>query len=533
MRQRTEVVRPKGINKDLSPYELPMEVWSDGLNIDFRRHRTSKAAGWANTFTATLGTPPAFHIYFTDNIDTYWAYASETEIWKTQGTTTELLGSGYNASREFRWNGCNFNSLIVMNNALDHPQVLEPDNKDSMIDLPNWGYPLIDPPIGEADIWDTASRCKVIRPYKNYLMAMDCSDQNGTRYPSMIRWSSPAILGDVPPSWDPGLVGEQAGLYTLADSPGRIVDGQTLGDYFLIYKTDAVWISQFIGGDFIFSFRKLFGDEAGCLGTNCVAEYDGKHFILSTTGAYVHNGATKEDIMDPWIKDEFFGKVAEERILETKVVADHDNKEIWVYYTTAEAYADNVDVYANRAVIWNREIKERTIRYKTNKSHIAQGIIETTGLVTDDCDTYTESWDSDVTIWNSDSPLNPTLRNLLLADYAASEFYVYESDIKVEGEEVLGWVQRIGMDFGDDRMFKYVTRIVPHVLGQNPITVKVFVEDSQTGVPTQVHSTEFDPRVDHDIDCHAVGRYIGVQFEGINAWTLTGYTIEWEPAGTF
>jgi hypothetical protein len=522
--QRTEVTRPKGINKDLSMYELPIEIWSDGRNVSFHRNRTSSLPGYDNVFVLedTI-VNPLYHIWYTDSDgDDFWMYASGVEIWKTNGVTANSKGVGYTASREINWTGCNFNQVVILNNQNDHPQALDPST-DLMIDLPNWAG--VSP-------WGTNSRCKVIRPYKNYLMAMDCWEEGGQRYGNMIRWSSPAEAGDVPPSWDPADPGEQAGLYRLADTPGNIVDGLTLGDYFIVYKTDAVWTIQFIGGDFVMRFTKLFGDEAGCLSTDCVAEFEGQHFVLSSTGAYIHNGATKQEIMEPWVKDEFFNKVAKDRINETKVVVDSNRQEIGVYFVTADAYAVDNNAWADRALIWDWTIGEWTIRDLSGVSHIAEGIIEGTGIGDDDWDTDDQAWDEDSSAWGQ-IDFNATNRGLLLADHDNRVFYANGYGRTLAGEPSLKWVQRQGVDLGDDRLFKYVTRIVPHVISQNPITIKVYAEDTQTGVPTLIHSSEFDSNIDHDIDCHVIGRNIGVQFESYNDFILTGYTIEWEPAGSF
>mgnify|MGYP001098715411 CR=1 FL=1 len=531
--QHTEVTRPIGINKDLSPYELRNETWSDGRNVAFDRQRCQSMKGYENVFDFTdTVIDPLFLIYYTDNIDRFWIYASEAAIYNTDGFTVNSIGSGYSATREVNWNGTNFNSLIVMNNRNDHPQVLDPtavQNEESfigqMIDLPNWAGP---------SPWGAASRAKVIRGYKNYLFALDCYNENGTRYPSMVRWSSPAAAGDVPPSWDPVDPAEQAGLYTLADTPGAIVDGLTLSDYFVIYKTDSVWLVQFIGGSFVMSFRKLFGDEAGCLGTDCIAEFNGKHFVLSTTGAYTHNGATKQEVMEPWVKDEFFKNVSRDRLLETKVVADHNKQEIWIYYVTDQAYLNNPNAWPDKALVWHWDVQEWALKDLTGISHIAEGVVEPTIQGLDDSwDAATGSWDTDLPAWNIQSSAQQTIgKGLLLADYTNNLLYANDYTNDHAGEPQLKWVERIGIDFDDDQTYKYIARITPHIIGQNPVTIKMFAEDNQTGKPTQVFETEFNPINQQWTDCHFLGRYVGIRFESYNQFILTGYSLEWETAGT-
>lgn len=549
--ERTEIVRPKGINKDLSPYELPADVWSDGENINFRRKRTNKSRGYRNPWALTDSVaPPTYALFFTDADEAFWAYASFDSIYKTDGTTAVALGTGYLADRANPWTGNNFNSLIYLNNRNNIPQVIDPaaaklKTYGAMIDMPNWGTQAADSAYDPADNdgalypWTDLWRASVIRPYKNYLFAMDCFEgTTDARWSSMVRWSSPCSQGDVPPSWDATSPSEGAGEYNLADSPGRICDGQTLGDYFVIYKVDAVWLVQFVGGDFVFSFRKLFGDDAGILTTDCMAEFEGKHFVLSPTGAYVHNAATKQEIMDPWVKDIFFDDVSLDSIKYTKVVADHNNKEIWVYYIPEEDYVDETS-WATKALVWNWEIAEWTIKSFNNHSlaHVAEGVIVSNVIAPagEDWDSDNQAWNEDTTIWNTNAAgdVSPTEEGILLCDYTNQVFYKNGLGGTQAGIPLPGFVERIGIDFNDDQSFKYISRIVPHILGQNPITVKIYAEDVQTSSPTLQGTYVFQPTEDQAVDCHITGRYIGVRFESDDLWTLTGYTIEWEPSGIY
>lgn len=539
-RQRTEITRPKGINSDLSEFELPPEVWSDGNNINFRRLRTNKTLGYSNPFEVTdLEVFPTYLMPFTDTVDNFWLYASnapDSRILTTDGELVTEIGTGYGASREASWTGCNFNELLVLNNRLDHPQMVQhPYN--AAVDLINWGTRAADTPPDDPGnyewIWGDTSKCEVIRSYKNYLFAMDCYDQTGTRYPNMVRWSSPTELGGYPPSWDPDSPSEQAGLYPLADSHGRVVDGLTLGDYFVIYKTDAVWLVQFVGGDFVFSFRKLFGDAAGVLAKDCIAEFDGKHFVLATDGAYIHNASTKEEVMDKWVKDDLFLNVHSDYLFHSKVVADHDNQEIWIYYISKDAPDGEDGPWYDKALIWNWDIQEWTKRDLNGVSYITTGYVIPEGGGVDDWDSDPQNWDADETRWDGDLAFNQALKSVMLTGYYEKILY---ADSYIEGTSRFnptGWVKKVGIDFGSDRIYKQVTRVVPHIISENPITIKLYTSDNQTSLPLLHETVTFDPSTEADVDCHVVGRYIGIQFESGEPWTLTGYTLEWEPVGNF
>lgn len=541
---RTEITRPKGINKDLSPYELPTEVWSDGSNCSFRRHRTNKLRGYDEVADFTLTVAPMFAQYFTYEDTDGFIYASEDAVYTTEGTSDTLVGTGFSASRDNSWSGCNLNGVTILNNRLDVPQVLNPETNAEMLDLPNWNvalarddYPTIsDEEFNALDIWGENSRCEVIRPYKNYLFALDCWDANSVHYPLMVRWSSGAEAGDVPPSWSPYDPNERAGLYSLSDSPGRVLDGRTLGDYFMIYKTDSVWTAQFVGGDFVFNFRKLFGSEGGALSKDCVTEFEGKHFVLTPDGAYIHNAATMQEIMEKWVKDALFNEVDPSRLLETKVVADHSNKEIWIYYTTTSSTTS----WADKALIWNWDTEQWTQRTLSGISYIAEGRIEVDPVAAsgNPWDTATGTWDEQTSYWDFGvKPLNANSVRLVLTDYVNKKVYANEISDAQLGVPFNGYVERIGIDFDNDESFKYITRVIPHLRDNSevatPITVSILVEDSQESGGAWDSIGDFTPGVTHSLDTHHVGRYIGLRFEGEGVWDLTGYTIEWEEAGIY
>ena len=81
-----------------------------------------------------------------------------------------------------------------------------------------------------------------------------------------VRFSTTALSNSVPSTWDETDVTESAGFNDLVQMETPILDGATLGSNFLIYSSDQVWQMEFVGGSFIFNFRKLF-DDAGVMWT--------------------------------------------------------------------------------------------------------------------------------------------------------------------------------------------------------------------------------------------------------------------------
>ena len=203
--KKIEVTRPRGINSDLSPYEMPNELWSNGNNVDFKGARVNVALGYQGVLTANpLSVIPKHAVAFKDGSTDYWYYAGDTKIYKTDGTNhTNVTRASSDYTPEFDitydtdgttvlssvrqhsgWTSNVFNGALLLNNGYDLPQVYS-TNTSTMIDL---------------TAWPSTDRCGVLRPFKNYLVALDVTEGSNRR-PTMVKWSDTAPLGEVPASW--------------------------------------------------------------------------------------------------------------------------------------------------------------------------------------------------------------------------------------------------------------------------------------------------------------------------------------------
>ncbi len=508
---RLEVSRPKGLNIDLSPYELPNEVWSDGVNVNFRNFRTNRSLGYEQVFP-TASVKPLFAIPWTDFNVPYWFYADETSIKRTEGANevdvTRNAGP-YTGDFEGGWSGSVFNGALVMNNGQDAPQFFNVTSS-KMADLTGW---------------PTDYTCGVVRPFKNYLISLDVTKLGGNRFPTMVKWSDAADAGAVPGSWDETDPTTQAGENVLPDTEGRCIDGLALNDSFMIYKGDSVWAMQFIGGNFIFSFRKVFND-AGILSKDCAVEFEGKHFVVGFDDVYVHDGTSKQSIISNRVRTKLFTQINKDYVDRVKCQKDPTNKEIWIYFPNT----DSEDGLANSALVWNWEVDEWTERDIKDISHIALGNINP--QESDAWDDDLNSWDSSVKVWGEES-LNPSEQELLLTDYTSQKFYEGNKTTTLDGEPYLSKVVRVGLDFGDDLNYKFINSITPHFSGEGKVNIFVGYEDHQGQGVTWSQPFEFEIGKDYKADFRMSGRYVAIRFESPtdNVWSLTGYTIEYESAG--
>ena len=122
-----------------------------------------------------------------------------------------------------------------------------------------------------------------------------------TSFPNRVRFSNLVDANSVPDSWDETDTTKSAGFNDLVQMQTPIVDGLELGTNFVIYSSSEAILMEFVGGTFVFNFRKLFGDE-GIINQNCVVEVDGKHFVFGNNEIYVTDGTTRRSISDERIR---------------------------------------------------------------------------------------------------------------------------------------------------------------------------------------------------------------------------------------
>jgi len=578
MPAQVKVLNPTGINKDISSYEIPEDKWSDGNNIQFDNDKTAKVKGHLQVF----GTPtvaPYWLMPFDTATTNSWIYPGLTKIYRvhTSGASTthtdltrvnkvltgsidpaastavvgvgtaftteliagqsilvtgetrviasitdntnlvvtvafsnnandtspELVQGDYSAAAASGWNGGVLGGVAILNNGVDIPQMMGTSDSAKMEALSNW--------LGN-------TTCAVMRPFKRFLVALDTTE-SGTRYPFRVRWSHPAEGGTVPTSWDAADATKDTGYVDLSQSSGAVIDCLPLGDINVVYKEDSIWSMAFEGGQSIFGFRQLFSD-AGIVGRHCVKDFDNKHFVVSEDDVYIHDGQTKQSIVDSQIRDELFNSIHPDYKTRTFVAADREKNEMWVCFVSN---TNSTDAFADTAYVWNWRNNSWSKRDLPNVSFIGWGVVD--AVSTTD---WTESgdWDTDNDSW--DSPLKPSL---ILADAGTTKLFILGTN-QHSGTDYRAWVQKDSMQLGYPGT-KAITKIVPRVAGTGAVDFYVGNEMNPHEGITWKGPYSFTPGTHSEIPVRTTGNYIGIRAESTDdkTWALANMEIHWMPAG--
>lgn len=501
-----------GIVSDIDSYLLPPEAWSNGNNITFKNNHVEKSTGYSSFFTPvttdtnfivpvlkwTLGVPQQV-----------WVYAGTDEVYKYDGTSsTEITrtSSDYTMSASDRWNATICQNIMYMNNGVDAPQMWDGDELEDL-------------PYDAGGTWaDESAKTKVLRNYKEFLVALQVNDD-----PTMVWWSHPAEPFSYPETWVETDSGSLAGKQQLTSTSGWIVDGMSLRDSFIIYKDDAIVNMSYVGGNQVHGFRDI-SRTSGLFAQKCVAEFFGKHFVVTNGDIIVHDGLNIESIVTNKVKRQIFGAINSDFYEKAYVVPFLARNEIWFCYPTSSS----VTGYPNRVAIWN--LKEGTWSFKdiTEMAFMNEGTLFPVTVAAQLWSQDTQTWNQDETSWN-EGIYDPINRGIIGISNTAA--YSLDTGYTNAGTSYESWVERTGIAFGNVTDSKMITAVYPK--GEGEMDIWVGGAWNQVDEYTWKGPFRINPSTDAQIRCRVNGRYHAIRFKfvGDSFHHLDGYDLEFVNTG--
>jgi hypothetical protein len=336
----------------------------------------------------------------------------------------------------------------------------------------------------------------------------------------MVKWSDAADSNSLPASWDETSTTGEAGENSLSDTQGYIVDAAKLRDSLMIYKEDAVYGCQYIGGTFVFRFWRLSG-LIGALTQQCVVDLGDKHFVFGNGDVYIHDGQTPQSIVDKRLRDYLFNIIDSDNYVYSYCVHHKKLNEVWLCYPTSG------NTYPNKAMVWNYTDNTWTERdLNPNTVSISPGIIADAAYTWATLPYAT--WADWTGTWGS-RQFNP-LDDTLVSVTTDTEMFKHESGNQDDGVDVACVLEKTNIELGQgSHMIKAVH---PYAEGQS-FSVYVGYQNTKNAAVTWDGPFTFDPLTDRRVNCRVVGRYHAVKFCSTDdvAWTISAYGIEYEAAG--
>ena len=441
-----------------------------------------------------------------------YAHADNAVVTPTGSTATSDNDYGANTTSK-RWTATNLNGLIVATNGHDAPQMWPLSG----------GVPSVGTPFMELRNWPSGNKCKSIRAFRTFLVGLNWTRTN--EEPRLVKWSTEASQGSPPSTFDEADATLDAGEYELSDTPGDIIDGLPLGDTFIIYKDDSIYIMNYVGTPYIFSF-KLMSPTIGLLAKEAVAEFEGGHFFMGNSDFYVCNGQTVTPMLSNKLRRTVFDELNGDNYQKCFVAADYVRNEMMACYPAGSS------TVANRALIWNWKDNTFSFRDLPDTSHISSGIVEITAGATWDAATLT--WDADSDPWGSTNYDN-VVKNIVFADVTNTKIYRDNKGNKKDTATMSAYIERTGYDLGDPQSVKFVSAVYPQieVSGNNTVNVYIGKQMSTEDAITWEGPVAFNPDSQSKVSCRVSGKYFGVKVESDTDvdWKLHGLSFEVQQRG--
>lgn len=507
-----------GVVADQPAQSLPSNAFTEARNAKFADGRAFSAySGVSSTFGDQI--PLAVrHVLVADS--SFWLtfFAGTTAVPDPSAlVNTDKIALPAGFSPEYQeasrpWSGGNFHGIEVIHNG-KKPVSFTGATFASLTNFPS------------------ALNCRVLRPYRNFLFALNLEDA-GTFYPSTIQWSNSADAGSLPPDWDwehkiPGTLSGRAQLPDAEASP--ILDGLQLRDLFFVYTSTATFLVRFFGGTFVFQLQRLF--DFGAISTGAVATANTNQGDIHVVGTHddlrFHNGGGQsQSVLDGRMRRWFQEHLNPESSHLAFVRNYPTEREVWYFFPAGNA------TYPNRAIVWNWLENTLSVRHIPET---ADGLWAAVSLDSDDrrWNNTTGAWEDSEAAWNTPRRIaskgefrtvNPVTRSGLIY---GEETY---SDTLIERRSLLFTDQpETGGTIPSWGTVKFFQCLRPQITG-NPVEITVGVQNGPNEEPVWGLPMRFDPDTQKllTLDASGVGFCIRFQSIAMHPFHLYGFEVDYE-----
>lgn len=508
-----------GLIKDIPAHALPPAAWSDVRNIRFLDGSALQFVGHGQAYGAPLEAPQFLMQVNVAGVR-YWLYATATlqaVVSNASGSSvhTDITHATARAGAVNAWSGFVFGGIPVLNAGDGKPPMFwDQDLTHKFLDLP---------------AWPAATSCKVLRQYKNLLIALNVTE-GGVNKPVLLMWSSLADPGALPATWDKSDPTQDAGRFDIAEGQDPILDGLGLKDSFIIYKESSTWALDYVGGAFVLKNRKVSG-MSGLLNMNCAVEFEAgfgaMHFAVTGSDIVMHDGFSAKSVLDKKARRHFFQSLDVANKGKVFCFKNPFLNEILVAYPSIGA------THCDTALVFNYVDNTVSFRSLPNVTHAAFGPVDNSlagNWSQDDA-----PWDSDLTAWNGPDFTPDTTR--VMMGSADSKLYLLDASASFDGELPDAYLERTGLAFDASDRVKMITSIVPRITGNDggTVVVRVGTADAPGAAPEWLEA--FDYVIGETVECDftVAGRYLAIRFETGTAfsWSLSGFDILVEDVGAY
>jgi hypothetical protein len=299
-----------------------------------------------------------------------------------------------------------------------------------------------------------------------------------------------------------------------------------MGDTFVIYKSDSMYAMTYIGGQYIWQFRRLPGD-VGILASGCVCNTPVGHLVLTLGDAVIHSGMGPKSILSGKLRRYLFSSMDGDFSSRSFVISNPAANEAWI------CYPETGNQTCTKALIWNWVDDTFTFRDLSGVTCGTSGQYESNGQ--SPWGTDSASWESDTTTW--DASVLPATQSRFILGTNTPALLGIDVGTSFSGYAYPATVERVGLAFDDLDSVKLCSAIYPRVDGTTGSTVYIQaggamdVEGPYTWsapVPYVIGST-------YRADLFASGRFLAYRVYSTSAmsWRIRSLDMEVKTVGRY
>lgn len=457
-----------GIVRDIPATDLPPEAWSYGENVTFKDQRVNKRLGHATSFSTELqNTAQGIHFIlplFQEGGEFSWVVVGLEDAWTlTLGSLTKItnVGGVYTGAATDRWNGAVLSDVVILNNGVDPPQQ-KLSSQANLVDLDFvTGTSTWDNTDGASAAGGSGLTAKVMRSFREYLVALNTTDKNTSiNYPQRVQWSHAAVAGSVPDSWDPTDDTRDAGFFDIVETPDFVVDCLTLRDLNIIYKESTTWSMRYVGPPRVFEFYKILS-EHGMMAQQCAVTFNNQHCVKTLDDLIVHNGQQLiVRLLDKKWRSFLQNDIDADNYLNSFMIDNHREYEIWF------CYPENFATYCTKALIWNYQDNTFSVRDLPDIVHAATGVVRTDEL--DTIASYGSQPTSELSGPYDIRYYDPISKHIMMSEYqpVGTNGVLYKPEITTQfnGQNYVSRIQRLGLPMTADKSQKMTNKVVRQLI---------------------------------------------------------------------
>lgn len=512
-----------GLNGDLIPSVMNSNLLTYCKNVRSVSGGIAPFGGSSDMWSLPDMSTPYEMLYVNSATTKAWYIACGAKIFKLEANFADVTPTGMvDVGDGTRWSSTDLSGLPILNHPATGPLYMtEADAQMKSL------------PFDATRTWKQANQaCDLIVSHKQFLFGLGVTN-NGQYVPDSIRWSAPADIGGVPPTWDELDTTQVAGFTQLGGSGGSIVGAKPMRDALCIYRTNGITVVDYVGGRYVWRIRHLTSN-AGLLSKDSVVDVNGTHYFISDGDVFKNDGNTIVSIADKRIKKRMQA-INKDSYDTCFAVHNPRNMEILFCVPTVLSELPNIAYvynYINNS--WfARDIPE-CIKARYG---IAIKQSNTWEDIKTNWDGWESSWDDDATTPFDNSVLaivNPVVNPDDPTLNQPAKIIGLTSIIGLNTKPFSSIIERTDLKINNMDTTTTIQRVYPHIQGSTPVYIQIGSQQSPGGAISWKPPRLFDPGTDRKVDMRTTGIlhcYRIYVDELDSSFTISGIDFQYVEAG--